>query len=203
MSLAIKQSYWALVLIYLIAMLGSPFAFEWVIKAAPIWLLAFSVLRQPLLPAKPWVLLAILVSSLGDVLLEVNLFVFGLGAFLIAQLTYGVLFARRYAWRPVRFAWVLFLLVWALAVLIWCWPNLGALTVPVLAYMVAILWMGVAALNSRYSLYPAFFGAGVFILSDSLIAIGLFASPFPGQPWAVMLTYYLAQYCIVQALMRD
>lgn len=32
MSIAIKQSYWALALIYLIAMLGSPFAFEWVIR---------------------------------------------------------------------------------------------------------------------------------------------------------------------------
>lgn len=203
MSVAIKQSYWALALIYLIAMLGSPFAFEWVIKAAPIWLLAFAVLRQRSLPAKPWVLLAILISSLGDVLLELNLFVFGLGAFLVAQLTYGVLFARRFAWRPERFAWVLFLLVWALAVLMWCWPKLGSLSVPVLAYMVAILWMGVAALNSRYGLYPAFFGAAVFILSDSLIAIGLFASPFAVQPWAVMLTYYLAQFCIVRALLRD
>lgn len=203
MSIAIKQSYWALVLIYLIAMLGSPFAFEWVIKAAPVWLLAFAVLRHSSVSAKPWMLLAILISSVGDVLLELNLFVFGLGAFLIAQLTYGVLFARRLAWRPERFAWTLFLLVWALAVLLWCWPNLGALALPVLAYMIAILWMGGAALNSRYAFYPAFFGAAVFILSDSLIAIGLFASPFPGQPWAVMLTYYLAQFCIVRALLRD
>lgn len=203
MSIVIKQSYWALALIYLIAMLGSPFAFEWVIKAAPIWLLAFAVLRAPSVPAKPWLLVAILISSLGDVLLELNLFVFGLGAFLIAQLTYGVLFARRFAWRPDRFAWVVFLLVWAMAVLVWSWPNLAALTVPVLAYMVAILFMGVAALNSRFALYPAFFGAAVFILSDSLIAIGLFASPFAGQPWAVMLTYYLAQFCIVRALLRD
>lgn len=203
MSNAMKQSYWALALIYLIAMLGSPFAFEWAIKAAPIWVLGFAVLRAPSVAGKPWLLMAILVSSLGDVLLELNLFVFGLGAFLIAQLTYGVLFARRVAWRPDRFAWGVFLLVWATAVLIWCWPSLGALRVPVLAYMVAILLMGVAALNSRYALYPAFFGAAVFILSDSLIAIGLFVSPFPGQPWAVMLTYYLAQFCIVRALLRD
>jgi uncharacterized membrane protein YhhN len=203
MSIAIKQSFWALVLIYLVAMLGSPFAFEWIIKATPVWLLAFAVWRQPSVPAKPVLVFALLISSLGDVLLEQNLFVFGLAAFLVAQLCYGFLFARRFMWRPERFGWIVFLLIWALAVILWCWPNFGPLTLPVLAYMVAILWMGSAALMSRHALFPAFFGAAVFILSDSLIAIGLFASFFPGQPWAVMASYYLAQFCIVLALTRD
>ena len=148
----------------------------------------------------PALALALLVASAGDVLLAYDAFVPGLAAFLVAQLFYAVLFARRFQWRGDRLPLVLMLLLWSGSLLLLIGPQLGALAVPVYAYVVAILTMGLAALLSRQRLWPGAAGAACFILSDSLIALGLFQTPLPAHGWAVMATYYLAQWLITNAL---
>lgn len=193
--------YWVLAGVYLVTMLWSPWPFEWVAKAAPIWALAVFVVATGAFPWQRLVLVAILLGSLGDVLLELGWFLGGLAAFLLAQLCYAFLFSRCFQWRPERLGWAVFLGVWALAVLIWVWSGLGDMKIPVLAYLAAISLMGLAAVFSRHALWPGVLGAATFILSDSLIAIGLFVAPLPAHDWAVMLSYYGAQWMIVQALL--
>lgn len=193
--------YWALAALYLIAMAFSPFPLEWLVKVAPIWWLAACVIRQPGVPRPQVLTAAVLFGSVGDILLALGGFIGGLGAFLVAQLLYATLFARCLAWRPERLAWALFLGVWAGAVLLWIWSELGVFKAPVLAYLVAISLMGLAAIFSRHSLWPGVLGAGTFILSDTLIAVGRFNEPLPAHDWAVMLSYYGAQWMIVRALM--
>ncbi|GGX70932.1 lysoplasmalogenase [Saccharospirillum salsuginis] len=193
--------YWALAALYLIVQGFSPFPMEWAVKVAPIWWLAGCVIVQPDVPRRQVLIAAVLFGSVGDILLALGGFIGGLGAFLVAQLLYATLFSRQFKWRPERLSWAFFLALWAAAVLLWVWTSLGAFKAPVLAYLVAISLMGLAAIFSRFPLWPGVIGAGTFILSDSLIAIGRFIEPLPAQDLAVMLSYYGAQWMIVRALM--
>lgn len=193
--------FWSLSGVYLAAMLASPFPFEWLVKAVPIIWLAVCVARHREAPHRYILIAAVLFGATGDVLLALGVFIGGLSAFLIGQLLYAFLFSRERQWRPERVAWALFLALWGAAVLLWVWSELGDYRVPVLAYLVAISLMGLAAIFSRFPLWTGVLGAGTFILSDTLIAIGRFVEPLPAHDWAVMLSYYGAQWMIVRALM--
>ncbi|MCH8530638.1 MAG: lysoplasmalogenase [Saccharospirillum sp.] len=201
-----RQASWifgALALAYLVSMALPTLPVHWFIKALPIWWLASVVVVNAAFPGR-WVLLgALLMSSLGDVLLAFDLFVYGLAAFLVAQLIYAFLFGRSACWRLERLGWLLYLLLWALCMIALIQPQLGELSVPVYAYLVAIMLMGSLALMSHYALWPGFAGAAIFILSDSLIALGLFQAPLPGHGWWVMMTYYLAQWLLTRTFLEQ
>ena len=76
----------------------------------------------------------------------------------------------------------------------------GALTVPVLAYFVAIVTMLTGAIASGNA--PAIAGAGLFLTSDSLIAEQRFVTPRRWTPVAIMVTYHLALAGLVLSLLR-
>lgn len=193
----------ALALLYLVSMALPTQPFHWFIKALPIWWLAAVVVANAAFPGR-WVLLgALLMSSLGDVLLAFDLFVYGLSAFLLAQLIYAFLFGQAARWRPERLGWLLYLMLWALCMVALIQPQLGELAIPVYAYLIAIMLMGSLALMSDYRLWPGFAGAAIFILSDSLIALGLFQAPLPAHGWWVMITYYLAQWLLTRTFVEQ
>ena len=85
------------------------------------------------------------------------------------------------------------------------WPGLGEMRIPVLAYAVVITLMLVFALR-RYrgttaiSFSTVAAGAILFIISDSLIAWNTFHETIRYASIAIMSTYVLAQYLIVQGL---
>lgn len=123
-------------------------------------------------------------------------FLVGLGAFLVAQLTYGIAF-----W-PSRDASVLARPVWALPylgvllmLLAVLWDHLGDLRLPVTVYAVVIVTMAVLATGINWRVAV---GAALFVISDALIALdavaGLLALPAHGF-W-VMATYLGAQLLI-------
>ena len=152
--------------------------------------------RQPLLG------LALAFGSLGDVLLDLDparLFVFGLGAFLLGHLTYITLFVRRRLraaaplWKP-RLAIVAFLLVYIVAFSWWLSPSLGALAVPVYAYMGAITLMAISAVGAGFRRPWVVAGAICFVASDSILGAAKFAAHIPGRDFLVWTTYCLAQY---------
>ena len=153
--------------------------------------------RQPLLGV------ALGFGSLGDVLLDLDprrLFVFGLGAFLLGHLTYIVLFVRR-RWSigtAPRLATVAMLLVYIVAFSWWLTPSLGALAVPVYAYMGAITLMAISAVGAGFRRPWVVAGAILFVVSDSILGAAKFAvhGPFPGRDFLVWSTYCLAQYAI-------
>nr|WP_010131964.1 lysoplasmalogenase [Microbulbifer agarilyticus] len=151
-------------------------------------------------------LVALAFSATGDVLLAVpftNHFVFGLGAFLLAQLTYAVNFLRATDLGSRRFmlrgaALVLAALLLARQVL----PGAGELALPVAFYIVAIVFMALAAAAHRSGSSLLFAGAVTFMVSDALIALDRFVDPVPMAGMWIMVTYYGAQALLVMGLIR-
>lgn len=123
-----------------------------VLSVAPLAALAFRASRRP--SANPrsveWLRdwdnvilgMALVFSSLGDVLLDLNperLFIKGLLAFLVAHFIYILLFIRNWV-RPLRpkgwqWALVAAVLIYSLLLSQWLAPSLGAATGPVMLYV--------------------------------------------------------------------
>jgi uncharacterized membrane protein YhhN len=150
------------------------------------------------------VVVALVLSLAGDVFLMLprDLFVAGLGSFLLAHIAYVVGF--RLDAGPAGD-----LLVPAVAVLV-AMAVIGrpvlegarrkdpAMAPPVTAYMLVISAMVASALASGEPLAGA--GAVVFMASDSLIAWNRFVRPLSWAPVAIMVTYHLGQAGIVLSL---
>ncbi len=156
--------------------------------------------------------MGLIFSLMGDVLLMWdNLFVFGLGAFLIAQLAYTFAFYRSNFGKK---GWVQQLPILALPVLIFTAgliyflrPTVGALLPAIVVYAVVISLMLISALNRKglateFSFNNVVLGAVLFVTSDSLLAINKFHTEFAGANIAVMLTYGLAQYFLVRGFRK-
>ncbi|MCO1332741.1 lysoplasmalogenase [Microbulbifer sp. OS29] len=153
-----------------------------------------------------FVIVALSFSALGDILLELQFahhFIFGLGAFLIAQLVYAAGFLR-YAERLNRrsLARVIPIALVTLALGRVILPASGGLAPAVLFYLLAIVAMAVAASIHRGDSALLFTGAVTFMLSDTLIAINKFIAPLPFADSAIMLTYYGAQLAILYGIRR-
>lgn len=138
-------------------------------------------------------------SAVGDVLLDLDqrLFAAGLGAFLLAHLTYICLFVRnRNAAKRIaapRMAAVLAILVYSTALSVWIVPSVGALAVPVIFYICALTGMVSTAILARFRRPWVTVGAILFLISDSLLAIHKFKTPVPLHDYLVWITYYLGQ----------
>jgi alkenylglycerophosphocholine/alkenylglycerophosphoethanolamine hydrolase len=148
----------------------------------------------------------------GDVLLAMidlgadgNLFFgAGLGVFLIAHLFYIGFFASRgRGLKPLR---VLPFVVWGAVVFVLVQGKLGPLTIPVLVYIlviVAMMWRAFC-LTDGYGRTISFaqtagWGALLFGVSDTLIALNKFWMPIPGAAYAIIVTYWVGQYGIARA----
>ena len=142
-------------------------------------------------------------SLLGDVLLAWpgDLFVFGLGAFLVAHLAYLKAYlsdCKRLAVLPL----VLALGVGAVLLGLLISSGLGPLLVPVIVYGTAIsamLWRALARLGTDVPKRSALLAAGgalAFVFSDSVIGIDRFVSPFHAAPYVIILSYWLGQWGI-------
>jgi uncharacterized membrane protein YhhN len=146
-------------------------------------------------------------SAVGDVLLEPSFFVPGLVAFLAAQVTYTVAFVARTR-RPCLARAAAAALV-GVAAFLWLAPALGALRLPVLAYVCAIclmLWRawaqpGDPALSPRLAAFAAL-GATSFVASDLLVAYSRFVAPVLALQVLLMLLYWVAQWLIAASVDR-
>ena len=171
--------------------------FYFALKVIPIGILFAVVYKTPKFFGKTTLMLALIFSACGDLLLSFDLFIFGIAAFLIAQLHYATHFVRH--WRGLKSRWLLSLLMVGY-MLFMAWllmPHLGELRLPVFAYLIVISLMGLMAIQSSLNLRWSVLGALVFIVSDSLIAINKFIHPVPMSGEAIMLTYYAAQWLII------
>ncbi|PQP05918.1 MULTISPECIES: lysoplasmalogenase [Pseudomonas] len=150
-----------------------------------------------------WISLGLIFSLVGDVLLAwpQDLFVFGLGAFLVAHLAYLKAYlsdCRRLALLPL----ILASSAGAVLLGILISHGLGPLLIPVIVYGLAIsamLWRALARLGtdvSKRSALLAAAGALAFVFSDSVIGINRFVSPFNAAPYIIILSYWLGQWGI-------
>lgn len=160
------------------------------------------------------ILSALVFSWIGDILLLWNhLFVYGLGAFLMAHVCYIIGFKVAQDGKPnlgkVNFVRSFFfnLPIYLAAALTFNLinPNLGSLKIPVIAYIIVIVSM-VAMARDRFkkcnasSFWQVFIGAILFFISDGAIAISRFFMEFPESGIVIMGTYATAQLLIVMGI---
>jgi uncharacterized membrane protein YhhN len=175
-----------------------PSGLRWLFKIIPIALLLQLALTRTHGRVRTLLALGLVLSGIGDVLLAMSgLFVQGLVAFLLAQVTYTVLFLTQFRWQTTRLPWAALIVIYGAVCTLVIVPAAGDMMVPVTAYMIAISVMAIAAgfRNDQHFLWVAI-GALIFMISDTLIAVNRFVSPFEYSGIAVMTSYYMAQLLI-------
>jgi uncharacterized membrane protein YhhN len=163
-----------------------------------------------------FVLVALALSLAGDVFLMLpqDLFVAGLGAFLLAHIAYVVAFNVRSA-PPFTITLVAAVAVGAVAYVLFDRMRRGMIekgqrefVLPVAVYVLAIGAMVVSAIAtagrpewSAANSALAIAGALSFMASDSMIGWNRFVQPIPrGNVW-VMATYHVGQVLLVLGLL--
>lgn len=149
-------------------------------------------------------LVVLFFAWLGDVFLLIPgdnplFFQLGLGSFLFMQFAYIRLFHLRsrgfWHWALLPIA------IYVVSLLSFLWPHLAeGLRIPVLVYAVALgamLYFGI-----KLSDQVIFWGALLFVISDSLLALGKFYYAIPGNSFWVMSTYILAQLLLITRLRK-
>lgn len=156
--------------------------------------------------------LALALSALGDAFLSREgdaAFLGGLASFLAAHVVYILLFAghgdisQAITGEPWRMAVAVAMAVASLGVLFILLRRVpGSLRIPVIAYSIAILFMGLASLTAPHVWIVA--GAALFMASDTLLGWERFVMTSlsrnrPAMRYAVWVLYYLAQLVITLA----
>ena len=152
---------------------------------------------------------ALLFSWIGDIALmfeekDPMFFLVGLSSFLIAHLWYISFFHKIRIKEKLRSRWPLMILVVAYYCLLLglLYPHLGDMKIAVPVYGLVISFMLLLALhlafisNKRAGMLMMM-GAILFVISDSILAINKFYQPFDLAGLLIMLTYGLAQICLV------
>ena len=191
----------AVALAYLL--LPRPYPGDVALKTSMCVLLAIAAFRGKL----KLFALALLFSAAGDAFLAYDgkrLFVPGLASFLVTHVLYAVVFvlatksaaARMSAGRS---AMLVVIPTFAVAYSAVLWPHLGALAIPVILYIAAIVAMAMLSLRVRAIEVPL--GAALFMVSDSLISLGKFLWQAGWIGPLVWITYALAQLLITRGML--
>ena len=189
---------------YLVIRNTTDLPFEWAPKIIPLVLLLAWANWQLDSSIRNIAILALSLSLTGDILLSLNdLFIQGLAAFLLAQLCYARLFLKLASLHKWAVLWGIFVLLYSTFAAYLILPATGPMAIPVGVYLLAISAMVISAgfINGPHSIL-VMLGAFIFMVSDTLIAINKFISPFTEAGMAIMVTYYLAQYLIIMGLTR-
>jgi uncharacterized membrane protein YhhN len=181
-------------------LLSQPEAVGWT-KALLMPALAIGVLWAAPQRRSPVIVLGVIAlffSWLGDVTLR--WFVVGLIFFLVAHITYLVLFVTRLTVRRMPW-WALAYAAWLVVLLAILAPHTGPLLIPVIAYGIVLTAM--AAFASRCN-RPVAWGGALFVVSDSILAVNRFLpeAGIPSVDVLIMVTYLAAQALIAWGLLR-
>jgi uncharacterized membrane protein YhhN len=159
---------------------------------------------------KKWIIAALFFSWAGDVLLifvskNEIFFLLGLASFLIAHIFYIVFFHHVRVRENIKSnPWLLVIVVVYYAALIsWLSPFLGEMKLPVRIYGIVIsvmfmLAMHMQSIKNKIAGNWMIWGALLFVISDSVLAINKFYQPFEAANVIIVLTYGLAQLLIVK-----
>jgi len=148
-------------------------------------------------------LLALIFGWIGDVALlpHSHGLIYGLLAFLIMQILYSFCFWNQRARRGPMWSIAIVLGLVAISVILYLQKDLGAFMIPVFIYISAICIMTYTAFGRDKSVggYSwVAIGSVFFIASDTILSYQLFVDVSQIGAVAVMATYIIAQYCIVQ-----
>lgn len=184
-----------------------------------IWIVVYFYLNSQKSKRDIFIYLAFFFSWIGDMFLMVvhnnELFFYaGVGGFFFAQLFYIKIFTDaiksddkgQVYKRPgllLPFALYLAVMLYLIS------GGMKGMMIPVIIiYSLSLISMSVFAFNRKglvcsKSFYLVFIGSILFVVSDSMIAINKFCSEFFLSSFLVMLTYFTAQYLIMQGLIAE
>ncbi|WKK81419.2 lysoplasmalogenase [Marivirga arenosa] len=163
-----------------------------------------------------YVTLALAFSWIGDIMLlfTVKHFLFffaGLSAFLAAHIVYIVAYKKAtfkdsFSFRWSAFPFIIIAYLGLMAYLILPYVD-SVIQVPIALYALIIASMVVAAWyrknqTTNESFQFVVLGAALFTISDSILAINRFSHTIPYAGIAVMSTYIVAQWLIVNGLLK-
>jgi len=201
------QALYALFALAFIATLPwSPYHGSFALKVLPILLLFVAAVVSAPFRGKWLLVAAIAFSGAGDVILDLTFqgnFIAGLVSFLTAHLFYVALFLQGSAVRRQMILPTVLAVAFPAAMAAFLWPHLGQMQLPVAVYIGVISSMLVTSLHRSRLNYTVIAGAIAFVISDSVLALNKFYSPFPWARYAIMATYYLAQYLIVTGVLQE
>lgn len=161
--------------------------------------------------------LALIFSWVGDVFLLLqaensNFFIFGLASFAVAQIFFinAYLKARNLEGSisvKSKIPYTIPFFIFTVVFVGYLWPEIIGLRVPIIIYAVLLTSMAITSIlrmdqTNLKSFNQVFFGSILFMFSDSLIAINKFANPMENPGLFIMLTYILAQWNIVNGLLK-
>lgn len=156
------------------------------------------------------IVLALLFSLSGDVMLMFQskndiFFLLGLSSFLIAHIFYIVFFHKIRVKEQVKsnIALLAIVVVYYVCLIALLSPRLGDMKLPVRIYGIVISFMFMLAMHmlsikNKIAGKWMMWGALLFVISDSVLAINKFYQPFEQAGVVIMLTYGLAQLFIVK-----
>ncbi|MBK7135583.1 MAG: lysoplasmalogenase [Rhodocyclales bacterium] len=171
---------------------------------ATLLILALALSLSPARPDYQWAIAAGLVlSTAGDVFLMLprDRFVAGLASFLLAHLCYLRAFSIEVPFGAGLLLWLPFFAAGGMVVAL-VWPGLKpALRGPVVVYVIVIAAMAGQATGRWYAAgsavaLAAAVGAGLFVVSDAVLAIDRFRWPFRAARAVTLATYWAAQLLI-------
>jgi len=170
-----------------------------------------------------WLAFGLIFSIGGDSLLMLVeqswggelFFVLGLGSFLVTHLFYSMAFwtagGKQVVYQGARWLWFALFSVYLILFYWTLYPGMEpTLQIPVALYSLCIVTMVLLALQLRW-IFPGqatntiFWGAILFMLSDSMIGLNKFTSlPIP-IAWVrvgIMLTYLAGQWLVVRGSLQ-
>lgn len=207
-NLIFTTGFVALIVVYAASFhIDAPAWFKPLTKTLPVLFLSLGTWRigssRGLLPFIP---LALLLSSMGDLAGDLHAFLWQIGLFAAAHIAYIIGFIRRC--NPTKAART------ATSVLISAAAVLGSYIVPripvtterafIVVYIMIITAMAISAVlqGSRYRWWYAA-AAVVFMFSDSCIAWNRYVTHIPHATVWIMSTYLIAQYTIARLYLAE
>lgn len=165
------------------------------LKTASVGLLALLAWRHG---APVTIALGLALGSAGDFFLSrpgKPAFLAGMAAFAAGHLAYALNFLGPF---PAAIALpALAMLALAVSTEFWLIPHSGDLRWPVRLYVAIIALMAVTAMTLPAARWPAVAGAGLFVLSDLMLAIHLFRTPRTWLSRALWPVYWTGQALIL------
>ena len=207
------RSFIVICFLYLLLLLSGKEDMAWWLKPLLIPFLISIVAISDKFSTQKTLLFALFFSWIGDVLLLFSdkhplFFISGLVAFLIAHLVYIFLFQNQNKINRtkiyLRFSPIV--IIYLLGILSVLWSSLNEMKIPVTIYAFVISTMLLMSIKSYFEWKkPAnilvLFGAVLFVISDSILAINKFYAPVPMSSFLIMSTYLAAQFFIVKSVL--
>jgi uncharacterized membrane protein YhhN len=158
-------------------------------------------------------LLALVFSLIGDISImfdhvSTNYFLIGLISFLIAHIMYVLVFLENRKKSQKSISFIVILIVYTSTLFYILKDGLNEMLIPVIIYILVILAMAITASYRKGNVTTLSYnlvlvGALFFVVSDSILAINKFHTAITSKHLLIMITYALAQYCIVMGVLKQ